>query len=156
MARTTSLFEDVKGFEARAVTGLRNFPIDLIQFNAATSLFRSDANLAFYFQLVNNFHSLKLSTFSSQAIVEKFVVAAFVVLFNFSGTGSGSMKTGSPVAVSKLNSKLLFESLVSRDSKFGLRDLISSLSNMAAFVSFYSNLSEPDAAEPITGIVTSR
>ena len=114
-------------------------PLDLHQFNTLTGIFKANADLSYYNNLLTSLSNLKLISRHGKANLEKFSVLTFVVLFNVAEDPAEDC----PIKWAlKLKCKRLFENYVEEGSNFGLGDFISTLSRMAAFYDLYRNWKE--------------
>jgi hypothetical protein len=106
-----------------------NIHLNVHSFNASFKLFRSDSDLQYYSQLINNVNTLQLTGMEQQAIL------AYIILFDHDST----MSLKEPTAltdINVLNSFLFKKCVTSNDSTFSLEDLTSILVKMALFSSY--------------------
>ena len=117
-------------------------PLDLHQFNSLTGMFKANADLSYYNDLLTSLRNLKLTSCHAKANLEKFAALAFVVLFN--DVAEDPTKDCPIKRELKLKRERLFDNYVDEGSNEGLGDFISTLSRMAAFYDIYQNRKEPN------------
>jgi hypothetical protein len=138
----TSAFDDSQNSNSSESAFLLINAIDFHLFNSMTKLFKPDSDVNFYNHLIGNLKRIQLSDSASTSNLEqKIAVLVYIILFNFQYVTSSSTNA-EPVKSIRLNKKLLFENFIDKDSRFGLREFLSTLSSMSTF--FDCNVSQEE------------